>query len=64
VFALWDIELLDVVENVLHGVVSGFVGSAPCTFTLQEVEEALVNGVVTTVACAAHAVFKVVLFQK
>ncbi len=63
-FALWVIEHLDVVENILPGTVSGFVGSAPDTFTLQEVEEAFGNRVIVAVPSAAHAVFKIMLLQE
>ena len=63
-FALWVIEHLDVVEYILPRVVSGFVNSAPDTFALQEVEEALSNRVVMAVPSAAHAVFEIMLLQE
>ena len=63
-FALWVIEHLDVVEYILPCVVSGFVNSAPNTFALQEVEEALSNRVVMAVPSAAHAVFEIMLLQE
>ena len=57
-FALLVIEHLNVVENILPRVVSGFVGSASDTFALQEVEEAFCDRVVVAIASSAHAVFK------
>ena len=53
-FALRIVEHLDVVEDVLPRVVSGFVGSASDTFALQEVEEAFGDGIVVTIASPAH----------
>ena len=63
-FALRVIEHLNVVADILPRVISGFVGFAPDTFALEEVEEAFGNGVVVTVSSAAHAVFKIVLLQE
>ncbi len=62
--ALRVVEHLDIIEDVLSCVVSGFVGSASDAFALQEVEEALGDRVVVTVSPAAHAVFEIVLFQE
>jgi hypothetical protein len=53
-FALRVVEHLNVIEHILPRVVSGFVGFAPDTFTLQEVEEALSNSVVVAIASATH----------
>lgn len=63
-FALWIVEHLDVVKQILPRVVSGFVNSAPDTFALQEVEVALSNRVVMAVPSAAHAVFEIMLLQE
>jgi hypothetical protein len=49
-FALRIIEHLNVFENILPRVVSGFVGFASDAFALQEVQEALCHGVVVTVS--------------
>ena len=43
--AFWIIEHLNVVEHILPGVVSGFVGSAPDALAFQKIEKALGNGV-------------------
>jgi hypothetical protein len=58
------VEHLDVVGDVLPCLISGFVGSESDAFALQEIEEALGDGIVMAVAPAAHAVFKTVLFQE
>ena len=62
--ALRVVEHLDVVEDVLSRDISGPVGFSPDALTLEEVEEALSNSIVVTVAPAAHAVFEVVLLQE
>ena len=43
--ARWIVEHLDVVEHVLSGFIACPVGSAPDPFTLQQIEEALGEGV-------------------
>jgi hypothetical protein len=48
-FALRVIEHLDVVEDILPRVISGFISSASYTFALQEVEEAFGNCIVMAV---------------
>ena len=53
-FTLRVIEHLNVVEDILPRVVSGFVGSASDAFALQEVEEAFGNCVVVAVSASAH----------
>lgn len=58
--ALRIVEHLDVVEHVLPGRVSRPVGSAPYPFALEQVEEALRNGVVMTVAAPAHRMLQIV----
>ena len=66
------IEHLDVVEDVLPRVVSGFVGSAYDAFALQKVQQALGDGYrrsfasrpVMTVAAPIHTVFEIVLLQE
>ena len=63
-FTLRVVEHLDVVENILPRVFSGFVGSASDAFAFQEVEEAFGHGIVMTVSASAHAVFKIVLLQE
>lgn len=63
-FALRVVEHLNVIEDVLPCFTSGFVGFASDTFSLQEIEEALGDGIVVTVASAAHRVFEIVLLQE
>lgn len=63
--ALWIVQHLDEIEDVLPRIISGPVGLAPDALALEEVEEALSNSIVVTVAsAAAHAVFEVVLLQE
>lgn len=61
-FAFWVVEEFDVDEDVAPGIFSGFVGSAPDAFALQQVEKALDNKVVMAVTAAAHTVFQIVMF--
>jgi hypothetical protein len=63
-FALRIVEHLDVIEDVLPCFVSDYVGSAPHTFALKEVEEALGDSVVMAVSPAAHALFEIVLLHE
>lgn len=63
-FALRVVEHLDVVEDILTRIDSGFVCYAPDTLAPQEVEEAFRNSIVMTVSAAAHAVFEIVLLQE
>ena len=63
-FALRVVEHLDVVKYILPRVASGFVCPASDTFAFQEVEEAFGHSVVMAVSSAAHAVFKIMLFQE
>ena len=51
------VEHFDIVKNVAAGVLSVFVGPSLDPLTLQELEEALGNGVVVAVSPAAHAWF-------
>jgi predicted dinucleotide-binding enzyme len=63
-FALRIIEHLDVVENILPCVVSGFVNPEAATLALQEVEGAFCDRVVVTDSAAAQAVFEIVVSQQ
>lgn len=63
-FTLRAVEHLDVVEHILLRFVAGFVGSAPYSFPLEQVEEAFGNGVIVAVTAAAHGMFQVVGFQE
>ena len=62
-FALRIVEHLNIVENILPRIISGFVGFASDAFAFQEIEEAFGDSVVVTVSPAAHAVFEVVVSQ-
>ena len=63
-FALRVVEHLYVIEHVLPCVFAGPVGSAPDPLALEQVEEALGNGVVMTVAAADHRMLKIVGAQE
>ena len=60
-FAFRIVEHLDVVEYILSGVGSCLAGSASYPLSLEQVEEALGNGIVVTVSTLAHRVFQVVI---
>ena len=63
-FALRIAEHLDVVEHILSGVGSCLVVSASYPLSLEQVEEALGNGIVVTVPAPAHRVFQIVMLQE
>ena len=63
-FALRILEHLDVVEHILSGVGSCLVGSASYPLSLEQVEEALGNGIVVTVPVPAYRVFQIVMLQE
>jgi hypothetical protein len=46
------------------GLGTGFVGSAPYPFPLEQVEEALRHGVVVTIPATAHRVFQIVVLKE
>ena len=62
--ALRVVEELDVVEHVPSCVVSGWICPPPDPLPFQQLEEALRDGVVVTVAATAHAGFQIVLVQE
>jgi hypothetical protein len=55
VTALRIVEHLDVVEDVLPGVVPGCVGLAPDALAFWKLEEAFSDSVVVTVSTSTHA---------
>ena len=63
-FALRIAVHLDVVEHILSGVGSCLLGSASYPLLLEQVEEALSNGLVVTVPAPAHRVFQIVMPQE
>ena len=52
--ALWIVKHLDVVKHVPPRFLAGPVGAAPDPLALEEVEEALGDGVVVAIAASAH----------
>ena len=58
--ALRVIEHLDVIEHILPGFLAGSIGPPSDPFTLEQVEEALGDGIVVTVPSAAHGMLKIV----
>ena len=62
--ALRVVEHLDVVEHILPGFGPGLVGPAPDPFALEQVEEALGNGIVVAVPAPAHRMFQIVGLQE
>ena len=63
-FAFRIAEHLDVVEHILSGVGSCLLASASYLLSLEQVEEALGNGIVVTVPAPAHRVFQIVMLQE
>tara|TARA_A100000164_G_scaffold40235_1_gene30740 strand:+ start:167 stop:433 length:267 start_codon:yes stop_codon:yes gene_type:complete len=64
VLAFRIVEHLDLVEHILSGVGSCLLGSPLYPLSLEQVEEALGNGIVVTVSTLAHRVFQVVMLQE
>ena len=64
VLALRVVEHLDLVEHVPPGFLAGPVGATPDPLALEQVEEALGNGVIMAIAAPAHGMLEVVGFQK
>ena len=53
------VEHLDVIEHVLPGFFARFLGASPDALTLEEIEEALGDGVIVAVYPPAHGVFQI-----
>jgi len=64
VLALWVVEELNVFEDIAPRVFSCSVSPPSDLLSLQELEEALCDGVVMTIAPTAHRVFQIVFAQK
>lgn len=64
VTALRIVEHLDVVEDILPGVVPSCIGLALDTLALQKLEEAFSDRIVVTVSAPAHAGFQPMRRQK
>jgi len=64
VLALRIVEHLDVVEHVPSGFVALAMGPASDPFALEQVEEALSDGIVMAVASTAHGVLEIVGLQE
>ena len=62
--ALRVVEHLDVIEHVLPCICPGPAAAAPDPLALEQVQEALGDGVVVTVAAAAHRMLKIVGAQE
>ncbi len=62
--SFWIVEHLDVVEHVPPGLGAGFVGPAPYSFALCQLEEALGEGVVVAVATPDHEMLQVMSSQE
>ncbi len=63
-FAFRVIEHFDVVKDVLSGLLAGFVCPTTNAFTLEQVEEALGDGVVMAISTPALRMLDVVGSQK
>ena len=63
-FAFRVIEHFDVVEDVLSGVLTGFVKATPDAFAFEQVEEAFCDSVVMAVSTPTHRMFKVMSSQE
>lgn len=59
-FAFWVIEHFDVIEDVLCGLLAGFVCAAANALAFEQIEEAFCNGIVVTITASAHLLFDVV----
>jgi len=64
VTALRIVEHLDIVEDILLGIVLGCKGLALDALALQKLEEALSDGIVVAVSTPAHAWLQPMLFQE
>lgn len=62
--AFWFVEYLGLVEHILSGFGPGLVGSAPHPFSLEQIEEALGNGVVVAIPASAYCVLQIVMLQE
>lgn len=63
-FALWVVEEFNVCEDVAPGIIACPVGSSSGPLAFQQLEEAFRNGVVVTVAAAAHAGLEIILAKE
>jgi hypothetical protein len=62
--ALRIVEHLDIVKDILPCLVTGAVCLPPNSFPLEQLEEALGNGVIMAVPAPTHALLKIVLIQE
>ena len=60
--ALWVIEHLDIIENILSGLFSRFVDLAANPLSFEQIEEAFNDSVVVAVTAPAHRMLKIVSF--
>ena len=58
--AFWIVEHLDVIEHILPGFGAGLVDAPAYALALEQVKEALGDGIVVTVPAPAHRVLQIV----
>jgi len=61
VFPFRVVEHLNVIEHIAPCIFTAALGSPPDTLSLEQVEEALCNGVVMAVTAPAHGVLQIVM---
>ena len=63
-FAFRIVEHFDVVEHIASGIGACLVGPTPYPLPLEQIEEALRDGVVVTIPASAHRVLQIVMLQE
>jgi hypothetical protein len=58
------VEHLDIVEDILPCLIAGAISLPPNSFSLEQLEKALGDGVIMAVPAPAHALLQIVLVQE
>ena len=58
------VEHLNIIEHILSGILSGFVGLASYPFPLEQIEKALRDGTIVAVPAPAHGMFQIVSLEE
>ncbi|MFT6558346.1 MAG: hypothetical protein ACJAYR_002216 [Sneathiella sp.] len=62
--SVWIVKELDVIKHILASLFTGCIGLSSDPLSLQQLKEALGNGIVTTIAPTAHTSFLIMSLQK
>jgi len=62
--ALWIVEHLDVIEDILPGIGTCCIGLSTNALTLDKLEEAFSNSVIVAVTSPAHALLQIVSIEE